>query len=141
MKTILAVATAALLLASCGNLQKKDPPPKPFLGTKWVIQLDLPLAGEQPFVRFGDGRMEGFGGCNRIASRFVQDTVGARAVVMGKIDRGTRACDPSAQASEVHLLEVLQGVSSYSITVDLMTMSGSAGSLKLRSDPPAEAPK
>lgn len=141
MKTILAVACAALLLSSCGNLRKKEPPPKPFLGTKWVIQLDLPLTGEQPFVRFGDGRMEGFGGCNRIAGRYVQDTVGARALVMGRIDKGTRGCEPSAQLSESHTLEVLQGVSSYTITVDAMTMSGSAGSLKLRSDPPAEVPK
>ena len=76
--------------------------------------------------------MEGFGGCNKIGGRYVQDTVGARALVMGRIDRGTRACDPSAQAAETRVLEVLQGVASYSITADTMTLSGSGGSLKLR---------
>ncbi|MEO5694603.1 MAG: META domain-containing protein [Usitatibacter sp.] len=138
---ILLAATAVLLMAGCGSLNKKEPPPKPFVGTKWVVLLELPNPGEQPHFRFGDGRMEGFGGCNRIAARFVQDTVGARAIVIGRIDRGTRACDRSLQASETSMLEILQSVSSYSITIDKMTMTGSAGSLKFVSDPPAEIPK
>jgi heat shock protein HslJ len=122
-------------------MRKPEPPPKPFIGTKWVVQLELPIEGEQPYVRFGDGRMEGFGGCNRIAARIVQDAVGARAIAIGRIDRGTRACNASAQETEARTLEVLQSVSSYSINIDAMTMSGSAGSLRFRSDPPAEIPK
>jgi len=143
MRTLFAAALAAMLLAGgCAALQpKKEPPPKPFVGTKWVVELELPINGEQPWVRFGDGRMEGFGGCNRIGAIAFQDTVGARAIVIRRIDRGTRACDPGAQAAELRLLEVLQAVSSYTITVDKMVMSGSGGALKLRSDPPAEIPK
>ena len=140
MKEILAVAAAAILAAGC-TTQKKEPPPKPFTGTKWVVQLELPIPGEQPYLRFGDGRMEGFGGCNRVGARYVQDAVGARAIAIGRIDRGTKACDPDAQASEARTLEVLQSVSSYTIVIDAMTMSGSAGALKLRSDPPAEIPQ
>ncbi|HUP98710.1 MAG TPA: META domain-containing protein [Usitatibacter sp.] len=130
----------ALFLGSCG-MQKKEPPPKPFIGTKWVVKLDLPIPGEQPWMRFGDGRMEGFGGCNRVAARYVQDSVGARAIAIGRIDRGTRGCDSDTQASEARVLEVLQSVSSYTITIDEMTMSGSGGSLKFQSDPRAEIPK
>ena len=36
------------------------------------------------------------------------------------------------------MLEVLQSVSSYSVTGDRMTMTGSAGTLKFRADPPNE---
>lgn len=141
MRSAIAVALAATLLAACGSIQKKEPPPKPFVGTRWVVQLELPLVGEQPWFRFGDGRMEGFGGCNRIAARYVQDTVGARAIVIGRMDRGTRGCDEATRNAESNMLEVLQAVSSYSITIDRMVMSGSAGSLKFKSDPPAEVPK
>jgi heat shock protein HslJ len=130
------VLLAASLTAGCAA-QKKEPPPKPFIGTKWVAQLELPIEkGDQPHFRFGDGRMEGFGGCNRVAARFVQDTVGSRFVAIGRIDRGTKACDQGAQNAEVRVLEILQAVSSYAINGDEMTMSGSGGSLKFKSDPP-----
>ena len=126
---------AATLLAGCAAT-KKEPPPRPFIATKWQVQLELPIPGEQPWVRFGDGRMEGFGGCNRIDARFVQDTVGTRFVTIGRIQKGTRACDASAQAAERNVLEVLAAVSSYTITADAMTMTGSGGTLKFKADPP-----
>ena len=136
MKRLLAVATI-LALCAC-SAPKREPPPKPFVGTKWQVQLELPIDGEQPHFRFGDGRMEGFGGCNRIAARYVQDSVGSRFIAIGRIDSGTRVCDSSKLAAERRMLEVLQSVSSYSITADRLTMSGSGGTLKFRSDPPHE---
>ena len=140
MRNLVVFAAAAALAGGCA-MRKPEPPPKPFIGTKWVVQLELPIDGEQPYVRFGDGRMEGFGGCNRIAARVVQDAVGAKAIAIGRIDKGTRACSASTQEAEARTLEVLQSVSSYTIIIDTMTMSGSGGSLKFRSDPPAEIPK
>ena len=47
------LAVLAVAVAGCAAT-KKEPPPKPFTGTKWQMQLELPLAGEQPYVRFGD---------------------------------------------------------------------------------------
>jgi len=129
------LAAAMLPIAVGCATTKKEPPPKPFVGTRWEAVLELPSAGEQPNFRFGDGRMEGFGGCNRISARFVQDTVGAGAIVIGRIETGMRSCDAGAQASERRMLEVLQSVSSYSITADTMTMTGSGGSLKFRALP------
>ena len=131
-----ALILAAALVAGCGNLQKKEPPPKPFVGTKWVVQLEVPIQGEQPWVRFGDGLMDGFGGCNRIGAKYMQDTVGTRFIVLSRIDRGTKACEQRSQLVEQRVLETLQAVSSYRIIADGMTMTGSGGSLKFKSDPP-----
>jgi heat shock protein HslJ len=122
-------ALFALLLAFGCAATKKDPPPKPFAGTRWQVVLELPLAGEQPYMRFGDGRVEGFGGCNKFQARFVQDSVGARAIAIGRIEIDRRLCEAGPRSVEARTLEVLQSVSSYSITADTMTMSGSGGSL------------
>ena len=137
----LAIAVVAVVAAGCAA-QKKEPPPKPFVGTKWVVQLEMPLQGTpQPWFQFGDGLMEGFGGCNRLAARYVQDTVGSRFIAIGRIDRGTRACEQRAQLVEMRVLEAMQAVSSYTIIADSMTMSGSAGTLKFLSDPPYPPPE
>ena len=97
MKSTTLMLLAAVLLAACGSLQRKEPPPKPFVGTKWVVQLEVPIqGGPQPWVQFGDGLMDGFGGCNRISAKYVQDTVGTRFIVLSRIDRGTKACEKRA---------------------------------------------
>ena len=139
MKLPLTLLAIALTAAGCATTNK-EPPPKPFTGTRWAVLLELPLAGEQPNFRFGDGRMEGFGGCNQVTARYVQDTVGARAIAIGRIEKGFNACDRSTGDAEDRFLEVLQSVSSYSIIADKMTMSGSGGSLKFEAMP-AEARK
>ena len=134
MKLAVALVAAALVAGGCATTPK-EPPPKPFTGTRWAVLLELPLPGEPPNFRFGDGRVEGFGGCNQVTARYVQDTVGARAIAIGRLEVGRRACDPSARAAEAHVLEVLQAVSSYSITADMMTMSGSGGTLRFKALP------
>lgn len=127
------VAFAALpLLCACGVMEKKEPPPKPFAGTRWEVVMELPLPGEQPYFRFGDGRMEGFGGCNRVHAQYLSDSVGTRTIAIRRIESGTRACDPGAKLAENRILSTLQSVSDYSITGDVMKMSGSAGTLTLR---------
>jgi heat shock protein HslJ len=129
--TAFAAAILAAFLAGCAS-KPPEPPPKPFTGTAWQVLLELPLAGEQPHVRFGDGRVEGFGGCNKFAARYVQDSVGARAIAIGRIEVDRRLCEGGPKAAEARMLEVLQSVSSYTITADTMTMSGSGGTLKFR---------
>jgi heat shock protein HslJ len=138
MKPWLALLALAFL-AACAT-PKKEPPPKPFVATRWQVILDLPIRGEQPSMRFGDGRMEGYGGCNRLSARYVQDAVGARAIAIGRIETGRRSCDAANQDAENRILEVLQAVSSYTITADTMTMSGSAGTLRFRAGPEESKP-
>jgi heat shock protein HslJ len=134
-----AVLLSFAALAGCAS-QPKEPPPKPFVGTRWQVQLELPLAGEQPNMRFGDGRVEGFGGCSKFAARYVQDSVGARAIAIGRIEIDRRLCEAGPKAVEARMLEVLQYVSSYTITGDSMTMSGSGGTLKFRAMPAETKP-
>ena len=122
-------AVLALVLCACASTPK-EPPPKPFAATKWLLVMEIPQPGERPYVRFGDGRMEGFGGCSKFVARYVQDSVGARAIAIGRIEVDRRLCDASPRAAELRMLEVLQSVSSYSITADALTMSGSGGTLK-----------
>jgi heat shock protein HslJ len=127
--TILAVA--ALLAAACQSAEQREPPPKPFVGTHWRVVLELPVKGEQPNMRFGDGRVEGFGGCSKFTAPYIQDSIGAGALVIRKIQIDKRICDSGTQAVEDHVLESLQGVQSYKILGDAMQMAGPSGNLKL----------
>ena len=129
---------ACVVAAGCGALPGREVPPKPFATTKWEAVLELPLAGEQPWMRLGDGRVEGYGGCNRFNARYLQDTVGANAIAIGAISASKRMCDPGAMNAEQRLLEVLQSVASYAVTGDLLVMTGSGGTLRFKAvaDPP-----
>ena len=132
---------AAVLASGCAYMEKnKEPPPKPFVGTRWEIVLELPLRGEQPYLRVGDGRIEGFGGCNNFTGRYIQDSVGARAVAVRALSVSKRMCDPSTNAAEAIVLETLQSVSSYTIIADTMLLSGSGGTLKLKALPDEKKP-
>jgi len=132
---------AALAVAGCAMYESsKEPPPKPFVGTHWEVVLDLPLKGEQPYMRIGDGRIEGFGGCNNFTGGYLQDSVGARAVAIRALSVSKRLCDASTNAAESRLLETLQSVSSYTIIADTMLLSGSGGTIKLRALPEAKKP-
>jgi heat shock protein HslJ len=131
---LLALLAASLVNFGCAS-REKEPPPRTFTTTQWVVVLELPLAGDPPSMRFGDGRVEGFGGCNKFQARYVQDSVGARAIAIGRIEIDRRLCEAGPKAVELRMLEVLQSVSSYTITGDTMVMSGSAGSLNFKATP------
>ena len=125
------IGASLALLAGCAA-PPKEPPPKPFVGTTWEVVLELPLPGEPPHMRFGDGRVEGFGGCNRFTAEYLRDSVGARAIAIRRIEIDRRLCDAGPRLAEARMLEVLQSASSYSVTGSVLTMSGSGGTLRLR---------
>jgi heat shock protein HslJ len=130
-----ALAVSLALFAGCASAPK-EPPPKPFAGTHWQVLFEVPLAGEAPSMRFGDGRVVGFGGCNNFAAEIVQDAVGAGAIAVRRIELDRRLCDAGPRLAESRMLEVLQSVSSYSVTGSILTLSGSAGTLRLRAMDP-----
>src|SRR5258708_34202017 len=99
----IALVAALAFLAACAAT-RKEPPPKPFAGTRWQVQLEVPLAGEQPNMRFGDGRVEGFRGCNKFAAHHVQDIVGGRAILSRPIEVDRRLCEASPHGVEGRML-------------------------------------
>jgi heat shock protein HslJ len=141
MMSRLAPMLVLLAAAACATTPK-EPPPKPFAGTRWEAVLEREPTPQRirPWVVFGDGLMEGFAGCNHIAARYVQDSVGANAIAIGRIETGRRACDASAQNAEARLIEVLQHATSYVIVADAMTMTGSGGSVRFRAVAPEGKP-
>ena len=128
-----AAVALLLLLAACATA-KKEPPPKPFAGTRWevVVEREPTPQRVRPWFVFGDGLLEGFAGCNQVTARYVQDTVGAGAIAVGRLTVGRGGCDARVQIIQTHSREVLQAASRYSITGDILTMSGSGGTLVLR---------
>jgi heat shock protein HslJ len=135
MTSKIAAVLLAAMAAACGSLQQKEPPPKPFVGTRWQVMLELPIPGQQPWFRFGDGRMEGFGGCSPVHAEYLQDSVGTRTIAMRRMEVEKRLCDANVKAVENRILGMLQFVSSYSIEGDVMRMSGSGGTLTLLAQP------
>jgi len=136
----LTLVIAALVAAACASPASKEPPPKPFTGTRWQLVMDIPPSGEKPYVRFGDGLVEGFGGCSHFNGRYVQDTVGSRFIAIGRLQVDKRLCDARDAAAEARTIEVLQAVSSYSITADAMSMTGSGGTLHFTAAAPITPP-
>jgi len=134
-RRFIALAASLAMLAGCAA-PPKEPPPKPFIGTRWQVLLEIPLPGEPPSMHFGDGRVEGFGGCNNFSAQIVRDSVGAGAVAVRRIELDRRLCDAGARMAEARMLEVLQSVSSYSVTANILTLSGSGGTLRLRAVEP-----
>ena len=131
---------AAAVLAGCASQASKEPPPKPFAGTRWAFVTQSFPEGEAPYVRFSDGRLEGFAGCNHFVASYVEDSVGAGAIAIRRIDvPRRRACEATVQGLESRLLESLQSVSSYSITGNAMKMTGSSGVLQLVAESAAMA--
>lgn len=128
----LALIAAAILAAGCASQSKKEPPPKQFTGTRWALVTQSFPEGEAPYVRFTDGRLEGFGGCNHFVAAYVEDSVGAGAIAIRRIEvPHRRACEATVQEVESRLLDSLQSISSYAITGNALVMTGSSGILKL----------
>lgn len=134
------LAAASLSLAACvGAPVKREPPPLSFTGTKWLLVTERKVAGEAPYLEFGDGAVTGYAGCNRIMGRYAQDAVGAGAIVFSSLSTSKRLCDPVSNAIEERVLSVLHSSTSVRVVADTLRIDGSAGFLEFRGLP-AQAP-
>ncbi len=140
MKRLFALAILPLLAACLGIPVKREPPPLPFVGTKWVLVTERRLAGEQPYLEFGDGAVTGYSGCNRIMGRYLQDAVGAGAIVFSSIASTKRMCDDVLMAVEDRMLNVLRTSTSVRVTGNALKIDGSAGSLEFLGPAPPPPP-
>lgn len=137
------LAAAGLLLAACPYIPvKREPPPLPFVGTKWVLVTERKLEGDIPYLEFGDGAVTGYSGCNRVMGRYVQDTVGAGAIIFSSLSSTKRMCDDVRMAIESRLLSVLRSSTNVRVTGNALRIDGSAGALDfLGPEPPPPPPK
>jgi heat shock protein HslJ len=123
-------AVLATLAAACANAPAvREPPPLPFTGTKWTLITERKLPGEQPYLEFGDGAVTGFSGCNRVMGRYVQDVVGAGAIVFSSIATSKRMCEDPVMAVEERLIAVLRSSTNVKVTGNTLRIDGSAGKL------------
>ena len=136
MKRMLALLTVPLLTACPLVPVKREPPPLPFVGTKWVLVTERKLTGELPYLEFGDGAVTGFSGCNRIMGRYIQDTVGAGAIVFSSLATTKKMCDGVAMAIEDRMLAVLRSSTNVRVVVDTLRIDGSAGALEFKAAQP-----
>jgi heat shock protein HslJ len=140
MKRLFALAILPLLAACLGIPVKREPPPLPFVGTKWVLVTERKLPGEPPYLEFGDGAVTGYSGCNRIMGRYLQDAVGAGAIVFSSIASTKRMCDDVLMAVEDRMLNVLRTSTSVRVTGNALKIDGSAGSLEFLGPAPPPPP-
>ena len=125
------IALAALvLLAACEFAPvKREPPPLPFTGTKWMLVTERKLE-KPPYLEFGDGAVTGFGGCNRVMGRYVQDAVGAGAIVFSSIASARMMCEPVLMTIGDRILAVLRSSTSVHVKANTLQLDGSAGTLR-----------
>jgi heat shock protein HslJ len=132
MKKLLALLVLPLLAACPLVPVKREPPPLPFVGTKWVLVTERKLTGEAPYLEFGDGAVTGFSGCNRIMGRYIQDTVGAGAIVFSSLATTKKMCDGVLMSIEDRMLSVLRSSTNVRVVVDTLRIDGSAGGLDFK---------
>ena len=125
------IALAALiLLAACEFAPvKREPPPLPFTGTKWMLVTERKLE-KPPYLEFGDGAVTGFGGCNRVMGRYVQDAVGAGAIVFSSIASARMMCEPVLMTIADRILAVVRASTSVHAKANTRQLDGSAGTLR-----------
>jgi len=131
MKRLAPIALVALLAgAGCNYVPvNREPPPLPFTGTKWMLVTERKLE-RPPYLEFGDGAVTGFGGCNRIMGRYMQDSVGAGAIVFSSIASARMMCDPVLMTIEDNILAVLRSSTSVFVKANTLQLDGSAGTLR-----------
>ncbi len=136
-----ALAAASFAAAACNLVPvKREPPPLPFTGTKWMLVTERRVTGEAPWLEFGDGAVSGFSGCNRIMGRYLQDTVGAGAIVFSAVSTTKRMCEDTLMAVEERILNVLRSSTNVRVVVDTLRIDGSAGALDFKAWMPPPPP-
>lgn len=139
MKPLL-ILTLPLALAACLSAPvKRDTEPASFTGTRWMLVTERKIEQEKPYLEFGDGAVSGSTSCNRIMGRYVQDSIGAGAIIFSAIASTKRMCADPLMAIEEKMLAVLRSSTNVRVTGNRLRIDGSAGALDFIADKPSGA--
>ena len=130
LRAILAAALAAHAAACANAPAVREPPPLPFTGPKWMLVTERKLPGEPAYLEFGDGAVTGFSGCNRVMGRYVQDAIGAGAIIFSTLSTTKRMCEDPVMAVEERMIAVLRSSTSVFVKANTLQLDGSAGTLR-----------
>ena len=131
MKARLILGVLPLMMACSGTLPGREPPPKPFTGTKWLLVTERRPAGEPPYLEFGDGAVTGYSGCNRIMGTYEQD---GSSLAMNPGRMRFDPCTGAVAAQETAVLAGFALVASFTADGQLL-LKGADGSTLLTYDP------
>ena len=140
LRAILAAALAAHAAACANAPTVREPPPLPFTGTKWMLVTERKLPGEPAYLEFGDGAVTGFSGCNRVMGRYVQDAIGAGAIIFSTLSTTKRMCEDPVMAVEERMIAVLRSSTNVKVTGNTLRIDGSAGQLNFVAQAPEPVP-
>jgi heat shock protein HslJ len=132
-RMLLRLATALLALAVLGGCGSGDEQPAqasslPLAGTPWMVSSGIDVPGwEQvkPSATFAEGKMAGFGGCNRYSA---SATVDGSALILGTAATTKMACGSPATEVEQAFHTALEDVAAFRIDGDeLVLLDGDDG--------------
>lgn len=105
----------------------------PLDGTAWIVeQVDgqPALERQQASMAFAGGTLHGDTGCNSFSIEYSVGEGGSLEVT--QIIGSPEICEEDITNQEMRIFKVLEGLSSYVLDGDTLTLSGSTGSLVLR---------
>jgi heat shock protein HslJ len=133
----LIVAIVATALTSC----TVSPSGPQLVGTSWVVSSvagQATLADHQPTLRFEDGTLLGWAGCNHFSGAF---TVTGNELRISQVAISTMAClDERVSAQEATFTAALDKVSQVATAADGLELRDASGTVLLSLTPPGPEP-
>ena len=118
-------------LYGCGGVRVSPPE---LIGSRWkIVAIDgRPVSGDNYFLEFHDGRLNGQAGCNRFSGPYSEVRPSLRP---GAIVSTRMACPGPQMENERRALHILSGPLSMAFpTGDVLLLAGRGGRMRLTSD-------
>ena len=120
------VGAVSLVAAGCGSSSSSSADPADLEGTPWVLTSGVVSASADlaPTATFADGRVAGFGGCNRYSAQY---SAKGDTIAVGQVAGTQIACEGAANDVESSYFRALQNADTWSVSGDTLTIRDDAG--------------
>jgi heat shock protein HslJ len=115
----------------CGGVRVSPPE---LLGSRWkIVAIDgRPVSGDNYFLEFNEGQLNGQAGCNRFSGPYAEERPNLRP---GAIVSTRMACPAPHMENERRALRILSGPLSMAFPKgDVLLLAGRGGTMRLTSD-------